>query len=56
MQKTLKITNHMAYGYSSESYPMRTNMTGLKSFSKNLTPCVLIWVKVASALEGVKNK
>ena len=37
----------------SESYPMNTNMTGLRRFSKRL--CVLVlWTKVTSALEGLK--
>ena len=36
----------------SESFPMNTNMTGFRSFSKN--PCVLaLRMKVASALEGL---
>ena len=36
-----------------ESYPMNTNMTGLKWFTKNL--CVIVlWTKVASALEGLR--
>ena len=35
----------------SESYPMNTNMTGIKCFSKNLWVLV-IWVKVAPPLEG----
>ena len=40
----------MAYGYSSESYLMNTNMTWIKKI-KNL--CILVrWTKVASALEG----
>ena len=34
-----------------ESYPMNTNMTGFKWFSKN---CILVlWTKEASALEGL---
>ena len=36
-----------------ESYPMNTNMTGFRWFSKNI--CILVlWTKVASALEGLK--
>ena len=36
----------------SESFPMNTNMTGFRWFSKNL--CILVlWAKVASALEGL---
>ena len=41
MQKTLKMTETLVNGYSSESilsesYPMNTNMTGLRWFSKIL--------------------
>ena len=35
-----------------ESYPMNTNVTGLRWFSKYHYVCVL-WMKVASALEGL---
>ena len=36
----------------SESYLMNTNMTGFRYFSKNL--CIIVlWMKVASALEGL---
>ena len=38
----------------SESYPMNTNMTGFRWFSKNI--CVLVfWSKVALALEWLKT-
>ena len=39
----------------SESFPMNTNMTGLK---KNFEEtCVLVlWTKIASALEGLSKK
>ena len=37
----------------SESYPMNTNTTGFRWFSKNL--CILVlWTKVASVLEGLR--
>ena len=37
----------------SESYPMNTNMI---SFQKSLNLCILVlWTKVASALEGLTN-
>ena len=35
-----------------ESFPMNTNMTGFRWFSKKLNVLVL-WMKVASALEGL---
>ena len=39
----------------SESYQMSKNMTGLRLFSKNV--CVhVLWMKVASALEGLSSK
>ena len=39
----------------SESYPMYTNMTGFRWFSKNL--CILVlWTKVAWALKGLSSK
>ena len=38
----------------SESFPMNTNMTGFRWFSKK--DCILvIWKKVASALEGLRQ-
>ena len=36
----------------SESFPMNTNMTGFRWFSKNLCTCVL-WTKEASTWEGL---
>ena len=36
----------------SESYPMNTNMTGFRWFTKKLRSCVL-WSNVASALQGL---
>ena len=42
----------MHLGVLSESFPMNTNMTGLRWFWRN--PCgLLLWTKVASALEGL---
>ena len=38
-----------------ESFPMNTNMTGFRWFSKNLCIFVL-WTKVAIALEGLNNE
>ena len=38
----------------SESYPMNTNMTGCRWFSKIFA--LLLWMKVASALEGFNVK
>ena len=36
----------------SESFPMNTNMTGFRCFSKNI--CVIVvWTKEVSALEGL---
>ena len=58
MQKIFKMTVTQAHGYSSEvlseSYLMNTNMTVLlKMVFQNL--CVLVlWMKVALALEGLK--
>ena len=41
-------------GGFSKSFPMNTNMTGFRWFSKNL--CILVlWMKVASALESLKQ-
>ena len=38
----------------SESYPMNSNMTGFRWFSKDL--CILVfWAKVASALERLRQ-
>ena len=37
----------------SESYPVNANMTGLIWFSKKRV--LLLWMKVASALEGLTN-
>ena len=46
------MTETLAYGTHlrvlSENYPMQSNMTGLRCFSK----IVVLWTKVASALEG----
>ena len=37
-----------------KSFPMNTNMTGVKKVFKNL--CVLVlWMKVASAWEGINS-
>ena len=36
-----------------ESFPMNTNMTVFRWFSKNLNVLVL-WTKVASAMEGLR--
>ena len=36
----------------SESYPMNTNMTGLRWFSK-IFAAIVPWTKVASASEGL---
>ena len=38
----------------SESYPMNSNITGFRWFSKVFASFVL-WMKVASALEGLKK-
>ena len=37
-----------------ESYPMNTNTTGFRGFSKIVCALVL-WTKVVSALEGLTN-
>ena len=39
----------------SESFPMNTNMTGFRRFSK-VFALLVIWTKVASALEGLMYK
>ena len=58
MQKTLKMTETLAHVYSSprvlsKSFPVNTNMTGFRWFSKFLHPCALD-ESIASALEGLK--
>ena len=56
MQKTWKMIETLAYGYSSESTQQELsneyNMTGFRQFS-NLCVLVLNWTKEASALEGL---
>ena len=39
MEKSWKMTETLAYGYSSESYLMNTNMTGLDGVQIYLRPC-----------------
>ena len=39
----------------SESHPMNTNMTGFRWFSKNLSKVLVLWRKVASALNVLNN-
>ena len=61
MQKAWKITETLAYGYSSESTQgelsnrMNSKMTEFRSsgFQKNLRPT--LWMKVASELEGLMS-
>ena len=56
--KWCKNTEKMAHGthlkVRSESYPMNTNMAGLRCFSKNRCIFVL-WTKVVTALEGLEK-
>ena len=38
-----------------ESFPMNTNMTGLRWFSITFVSLQVLWMRVASALEGLKH-
>ena len=56
-KKNGKMVEFLANGYSSDStqqdFPMNTNMTGFRWYSKYC--CVRVrWTKVASALEGLR--
>ena len=51
MQKTFKMTETLAHGYSSESSQQElsnANMTGFRRFSK----IVVLWMKLAISLEA----
>ena len=39
----------------SESYPMNNNMTGIRWFSKKKDCVLLLWVNVASSLQGLND-
>ena len=52
-----KMTKTLAHGYSSkrESFPMNTNMTGFRWFSKIFASLCFGQLKVASALKGLNE-
>ena len=62
MQKTWKITETLANGYSSEralceSYPMNTRMTGFRWFLKSCLKSVhVLWTKIRLSIGSVEHK